>query len=193
MRAFDRDSASDTDVGLLVMNEGRMWHILSGKFTIGGEATAAAGLVGRDATRWISQRALRGRIRSSQDPGKLGDPDPEPLDYFHDGRQCIAAARLRNVPVGVIIIRSLDIFVSFGGRKHEHRNFSELPVLLDPPKYFGARHSRQVPIEKYKIRERGAFLLDLEQEMESLLAVFCGRQMPAGWLSTSVKSILNQI
>jgi len=40
---------SDTDVILLVMNEGGMRHILSDKFTIGGEATAAAGPVGRDA------------------------------------------------------------------------------------------------------------------------------------------------
>jgi len=41
---------SDTDVILLVMNEGGMRHILSDKFTIGGEATAAAGPVGRDAS-----------------------------------------------------------------------------------------------------------------------------------------------
>ena len=42
--------ASETDVVLLVMNEGGMKHLLSDKFTIGGEATAAAGPVGRDAT-----------------------------------------------------------------------------------------------------------------------------------------------
>jgi SH3 domain-containing YSC84-like protein 1 len=41
--------ASETDVILLVMNDGGMKHILSDKFTIGGEATAAAGPVGRDA------------------------------------------------------------------------------------------------------------------------------------------------
>jgi len=42
--------ASETDVVLLVMNDGGMRHLLSDKFTIGGEATAAAGPVGRDAT-----------------------------------------------------------------------------------------------------------------------------------------------
>jgi lipid-binding SYLF domain-containing protein len=42
--------ASDTDVVLLVMNEQGMKHLLSDKFTIGGEATAAAGPVGRDAS-----------------------------------------------------------------------------------------------------------------------------------------------
>ncbi|MGB7758650.1 MAG: lipid-binding SYLF domain-containing protein [Bryobacteraceae bacterium] len=39
---------SETDVVLLVMNEGGMRHLLSDKFTLGGEATAAAGPVGRD-------------------------------------------------------------------------------------------------------------------------------------------------
>ncbi len=42
--------ASDTDIVLLVMNDGGMKHLLSDKFTIGGEATAAAGPVGRDAS-----------------------------------------------------------------------------------------------------------------------------------------------
>jgi len=42
--------ASETDVVLLVMNEGGMRHLLSDKFTIGAEATAAAGPVGRDAS-----------------------------------------------------------------------------------------------------------------------------------------------
>jgi SH3 domain-containing YSC84-like protein 1 len=42
--------ASDTDVVLLVMNDRGMQHLLSDKFTIGGEATAAAGPIGRDAS-----------------------------------------------------------------------------------------------------------------------------------------------
>lgn len=41
---------SETDVVLLVMNDGGMKHVLSDKFTLGGEATAAAGPVGRDAS-----------------------------------------------------------------------------------------------------------------------------------------------
>ena len=41
---------SETDVVLLVMNDGGMKHLLSDKFTIGGEATAAAGPVGRDVS-----------------------------------------------------------------------------------------------------------------------------------------------
>jgi lipid-binding SYLF domain-containing protein len=42
--------ASETDVVLLVMNEGGMRQLLADKFTIGGEATAAAGPLGRDAS-----------------------------------------------------------------------------------------------------------------------------------------------
>jgi lipid-binding SYLF domain-containing protein len=41
---------SSTDVFLLVMNEGGMHKLLEDKFTIGGEAQAAAGPVGRDAS-----------------------------------------------------------------------------------------------------------------------------------------------
>src|SRR5271168_5012366 len=42
--------ASETDIVLLMMNDGGMKHLLSDKFTIGGEATAAAGSIGRDAS-----------------------------------------------------------------------------------------------------------------------------------------------
>lgn len=42
--------ASETDVVLLVMNEGGMKHLSSDKFTIGGDASVAAGPIGRDAT-----------------------------------------------------------------------------------------------------------------------------------------------
>src|SRR5579872_2664327 len=41
---------SETDVVVLVMNDGGMRHLLSDKFTVGGDATAAAGPLGRDLT-----------------------------------------------------------------------------------------------------------------------------------------------
>jgi lipid-binding SYLF domain-containing protein len=41
---------SDTDVVLLVMNEGAMKHLLSDKFTLGGDASVAAGPIGRSVT-----------------------------------------------------------------------------------------------------------------------------------------------
>jgi lipid-binding SYLF domain-containing protein len=40
--------ASETDVVLLVMNDGGMKHLLSDKFTLGGDASGAAGPIGRD-------------------------------------------------------------------------------------------------------------------------------------------------
>ena len=40
----------ESDLVLLVMNDHGMKHLLENKFTLGGEATAAAGPVGRDAT-----------------------------------------------------------------------------------------------------------------------------------------------
>jgi SH3 domain-containing YSC84-like protein 1 len=42
--------ASDTDAVLLVMNEGAINHLLSDKFTLGGDASVAAGPIGRSAT-----------------------------------------------------------------------------------------------------------------------------------------------
>jgi lipid-binding SYLF domain-containing protein len=42
--------ASETDIVLLVMNDGGMKHLLSDKFTVGGDASAAAGPVGREVT-----------------------------------------------------------------------------------------------------------------------------------------------
>ena len=42
--------ASETDIVLLVMNEGGMKHLRADKFTIGGDATAAAGPIGRDVS-----------------------------------------------------------------------------------------------------------------------------------------------
>jgi lipid-binding SYLF domain-containing protein len=42
--------ASETDVVLLVMNDRGMKHLLSDKFTLGGDASVAAGPLGRDAS-----------------------------------------------------------------------------------------------------------------------------------------------
>jgi lipid-binding SYLF domain-containing protein len=42
--------ASETDILLLVMNERGMKHLLSDKFTVGGDASAAVGPLGREST-----------------------------------------------------------------------------------------------------------------------------------------------
>ena len=41
---------AETDVIMLVMNQGGVKHLLSDKFTLGGEASVAAGPIGRDST-----------------------------------------------------------------------------------------------------------------------------------------------
>ncbi len=41
---------AETDVVLLVMNDSGVKHLLSSKFTLGGEASVAAGPIGRDST-----------------------------------------------------------------------------------------------------------------------------------------------
>ena len=52
--------ASDTDVVLLVMNDGGMKHLLSDKFSLGGDASVAAGPIGRDASARTDARAADG-------------------------------------------------------------------------------------------------------------------------------------
>lgn len=78
--------ASETDVVLLVMNDGGMKHLLSDKFTIGGEATAAAGPLGRDATaqtdaelnaEMLSYSRSRGLFAGISLEGATLAPDPE--------------------------------------------------------------------------------------------------------------------
>jgi lipid-binding SYLF domain-containing protein len=47
---------SETDIMLLIMNDGGMRHLLSDKFTVGGDASAAAGPIGREATAQTDAR-----------------------------------------------------------------------------------------------------------------------------------------
>jgi SH3 domain-containing YSC84-like protein 1 len=87
--------ASETDIVLLVMNDGGMKHLLSDKFTIGGEATAAAGPVGRDATaqtdamlhaEMLSYSRARGLFAGSSLDGATLRPDGDTNRelYGHD-------------------------------------------------------------------------------------------------------------
>jgi len=45
--------ASETDVLFLIMNDGGMRHLLSDKFTVGGDASVAAEPIGRDTSARI--------------------------------------------------------------------------------------------------------------------------------------------
>lgn len=78
--------ASDTDVALLVMNDGGMKHLLSDKFTLGSEATVAAGPLGRDAAaqtdaelqaEMLSYSRSRGLFAGISLEGATLAPDPD--------------------------------------------------------------------------------------------------------------------
>src|SRR5579863_6301473 len=88
--------ASETDVALLVMNDGGMKHLLSDKFTLGAEATVAAGPLGRDAAaqtdvemhaEMLSYSRSRGLFAGISLEGATLAPDPDTNRelYGHDG------------------------------------------------------------------------------------------------------------
>lgn len=65
----------ETDVIMLVMNRDGMQHLLSSKFTLGGEAAAAAGPVGRDSSA-MTDAAMHAEILSySRSRGIFGGLD----------------------------------------------------------------------------------------------------------------------
>jgi lipid-binding SYLF domain-containing protein len=65
----------ETDVIMLVMNREGMAHLLRNKFQIGGEASAAAGPVGRDSSA-MTDAAMRAQILSySRSRGVFGGLD----------------------------------------------------------------------------------------------------------------------
>jgi lipid-binding SYLF domain-containing protein len=87
--------ASETDVVLLVMNDGGMKHLLSDKFTLGGEASVAAGPLGRDAAaqtdaelnaEMLSYSRARGLFAGISLEGATLAPDPQTNRelYGHD-------------------------------------------------------------------------------------------------------------
>src|ERR1700689_2483264 len=78
--------SSETDVILLVMNDGGMKHLLSDKFTLGGEAAAAAGPLGRNAAaqtdaelnaEMLSYSRARGLFAGISLEGATLAPDPQ--------------------------------------------------------------------------------------------------------------------
>ncbi len=92
--------ASETDVALLVMNDGGMKHLLSDKFTLGGDASIAAGPIGRSAsaqtdvelnTEMLSYSRYRGLFRGylagRRDPGSKckNEPGGHPARYHKPG------------------------------------------------------------------------------------------------------------
>jgi SH3 domain-containing YSC84-like protein 1 len=66
---------AETDVIMLVMNQTGMEHLLSSKFKIGGEASAAAGPVGRDASAMTDAQMHAEILTYSRQRGLFGALD----------------------------------------------------------------------------------------------------------------------
>ncbi len=66
---------AETDVVMLVMNKTGMEHLLSDKFTLGGEASAAAGPVGRNASAMTDAEMHAEILTYSRQRGLFGGLD----------------------------------------------------------------------------------------------------------------------
>jgi lipid-binding SYLF domain-containing protein len=117
--------ASETDVVLLVMNDGGMRHILGDKFTIGGEATAAAGPVGRDASAQTDARMNAEMLSYSRSRGLFAGISLEGATLRTDGetnRELYGRdATNREILTG-------DFKTPAAARKFEHSLNRESPV-----------------------------------------------------------------
>jgi len=116
--------ASETDVILLVMNDGGMKHLLSDKFTIGGDATAAAGPIGRAASaqtdamlnaEMLSYSRARGLFAGISLEGATLRPDEDTNRELY-GRK----ATNREILTG-------DFKTPAAAEKFEHRLYRESP------------------------------------------------------------------
>jgi lipid-binding SYLF domain-containing protein len=67
--------AAETDVVMLVMNKNGLSHLLSDKFQLGGEASAAAGPIGRDASAMTDAEMHAEILTYSRQRGIFGGLD----------------------------------------------------------------------------------------------------------------------
>jgi lipid-binding SYLF domain-containing protein len=82
---------AETDVVMLVMNQTGMQHMLSDKFQIGGEASAAAGPVGRDASAMTDAELHAEILTYSRQRGIFGglDLSGAAITEDHDGNKAL--------------------------------------------------------------------------------------------------------
>ena len=75
---------SSTDLVLLVMNERGMKRLTEDKFTLGGEATAAAGPLGRDATAQTDAMMTAEILSWSRSKGLFAGVSLDGMAFFYD-------------------------------------------------------------------------------------------------------------
>jgi SH3 domain-containing YSC84-like protein 1 len=127
---------SSTDVFMLIMNESGMRKLLSDKFTIGGEAEAAAGPVGRDASantdvmlhaEILSWSRSRGLFAGLSLEGSTLRPDESENEKLY-GRKLsnkeILEGEVRVAPAARPLIAELNRYrnAGEGGEHREHRD-----------------------------------------------------------------------
>lgn len=76
---------AETDVVMLVMNQGGMEHLLSDKFQLGGDATAVGGPVGRDASAMTDAEMHAQILSYSRSRGIFGGLDLSGAAVTQDG------------------------------------------------------------------------------------------------------------
>lgn len=89
---------AETDVVMLVMNQSGMQHMLSDKFTLGGEASAAAGPVGRNASAETDAELHAEILTYSRQRGLFGGLDltGAALTEDHDANRALYGHDISN-------------------------------------------------------------------------------------------------
>jgi len=118
-----------TDIVLLAMNERGMQHLLSDKFKIGADATAAAGPVGRDATASTDVLMHAEILSWSRSRGLFAGAALDGTVVEHDGGETeklyghpmenheILAGRVPPPEAARILVREMDI-IAPGGKNN---------------------------------------------------------------------------
>src|SRR5579875_3736632 len=89
---------AETDVVMLVMNQGGMEHLLSDKFQLGGEASAAAGPIGRDSSAMTDAELHAEILTYSRSRGIFGglDLSGAAMTEDHDGNKALYGHDISN-------------------------------------------------------------------------------------------------
>ncbi len=114
-----------TDLILLVMNDDGMKHLLSDKFTLGAEATAAAGPVGRTTeaatdvqmhAEILSWSRSRGLIVGASLDGTVIKPDAKETDAFYQRnvsvRDVLTGPAVSSPPAAKAFLKTADTYTS---------------------------------------------------------------------------------
>lgn len=99
---------AETDVLMLVMSKTGMEHLLSDHFELGGEATAAAGPVGRDASAMTDAEMHAEILTYSRSRGIFGglDLSGSVIKEDHDGNKALYGHEISNKEIASGTVRT---------------------------------------------------------------------------------------